>query len=257
MHWSRSLVLMRQNWELLMADPAPILLLTAMPLVMMTFLQGTGRAVLAANGYPDASGAELVVPGMAVMFAFFGVAFIGTAFYSEHGWGTWDRLRASQATILEITLGKILPSAFLMLIQLAGLFAIGMTVFGMRVNGSMAGLVVMMLACVVVLVAFSMLLTAVLRTQNQLMAVVNLAAMVLTGIGGALAPIDVLPGWAQTVAPLSPAYWMLKGFRAVILERGGLDATIVPALATLAFAALMAIVAVARFRVTDEKVWDE
>jgi ABC-2 type transport system permease protein len=113
-----------------------------------------------------------------------------------------------------------------------------------------------MLACVAVLVAFSMLLTAVLKTANQLMAVVNLAAMALTGLGGALAPVDVLPGWAQAIAPLSPAYWMLKGFRAAILEKGGLDATIIPAAATLAFAGVVAAIAVWRFSATDEKVWD-
>jgi ABC-2 type transport system permease protein len=256
MSWSRSRVLMRQNWALLMADPAPIVLITLMPIVIMTFLQGTGRAVLRGAGFPDASGAELVVPGMTVMFAFFGVGYIGTAFFSEHGWGTWDRLRASRATTMEIVLGKILPSAALMLGQLVLLFAVGIAVFGMRVNGSLLGIGVMMLACVALLVAFSMLLTAVLKTANQLMAVVNLAAMVLAGIGGALAPVDVLPGWAQAIAPASPAYWMLKGFRAVILERGGGDATIVPAAATLAFAAGMAAIAVWRFSVTDEKVWD-
>jgi ABC-2 type transport system permease protein len=256
MSWSRSRVLMRQNWALLMADPAPIVLITLMPIVIMTFLQGTGRAVLRGAGFPDASGAELVVPGMTVMFAFFGVGYIGTAFFSEHGWGTWDRLRASRATTMEIVLGKILPSAALMLGQLVLLFAVGIAVFGMRVNGSLLGIGVMMLACVALLVAFSMLLTAVLKTANQLMAVVNLAAMVLAGIGGALAPVDVLPGWAQAIAPASPAYWMLKGFRAVILERGGVDATIVPAAATLAFAAGMAAIAVWRFSVTDEKVWD-
>ena len=256
MNWSRSLVLMRQNWALLIADPAPIVLLLAMPIVMMTFLEGTGRAVLRGAGFPNASGAELVVPGMAVMFAFFGVGYIGTAFFSEHGWGTWDRLRASRATTLEIVLGKILPSAGLMLAQLVLLFVVGMAVFGMQVNGSMLGIGVMMVACVAMLVAFSMLLTAVLKTANQLMAVVNLAAMVLAGIGGALAPVDVLPGWAQVIAPASPAYWLLKAFRAVILEKGGLDATIVPAAATLVFAAVMAAVAIWRFSVTDEKVWD-
>jgi ABC-2 type transport system permease protein len=256
MTWSRSWTLMRQNWALLMADPAPIVLITAMPLVMMTFLQGTGRAVLRSAGYPNASGAELVVPGMAVMFAFFGVGYIGTAFFSEHGWGTWDRLRASRATTLEIVLGKILPSAFLMLIQLVGLFAAGIVCFGMKVNGSMAGVGVMILVCVVLLVAFSMLLTATLHTANQLMAVVNLAAMVFAGIGGALAPIDVLPGWAQALAPASPAYWMLKGFREVILDGRGVDATIVPAAVTLGFAGAMVALAMIRFSVTDEKVFD-
>lgn len=256
MNWSRSRVLMRQNWALLMADPAPIVLLTLMPVVMMTFLQGTSRAVLRGAGYASASGAELVVPGMAVMFAFFGVGFIGTAFFSEHGWGTWDRLRSSRATTMEIVMGKILPSAVLILGQLVLLFVIGVVVFGMTINGSVAGVGVMMLACVAVLVAFSMLLTAVLKTANQLMAVVNLAAMALTGLGGALAPVDVLPGWAQAIAPLSPAYWMLRGFRAVILEKGGLDATIIPAAATLAFAGVLAVIAVWQFSATDEKVWD-
>jgi ABC-2 type transport system permease protein len=256
MNWSRSRVLMRQNWALLMADAAPIVLLTLMPVVMMTFLQGTSRAVLRGAGYANASGAELVVPGMAVMFAFFGVGFIGTAFFSEHGWGTWDRLRSSRATTMEIVMGKILPSAVLIFGQLVLVFVIGVVAFGMTINGSVAGVGVTMLACVAVLVAFSMLLTAVLKTANQLMAVVNLAAMALTGLGGALAPVDVLPGWAQAIAPLSPAYWMLKGFRAAILEKGGLDATIIPAAATLAFAGVVAAIAVWRFSATDEKVWD-
>jgi ABC-2 type transport system permease protein len=248
---------MRQNWDLLMADPAPIVMLTAMPLVMMTFLQGTSRAVLRSSGYASASGAELVVPGMAVMFAFFGVGFIGTAFFAEHGWKTWDRLRASQASTLEIVMGKILPAAVLMLFQLVLLFVIGVVVFGMQIRGSVLGVAVMMAACIAVLVAFSMLLTATLKTANQAMAVVNLAAMVLAGMGGAMAPVDVLPGWAQAIAPLSPAYWMLKGFREVILEGKGVEATIFPAAVTLVFAAVMAAIGFMKFSMTDEKVWDQ
>jgi ABC-2 type transport system permease protein len=246
---------MRQNWELLMADPAPIILLLAMPLVMMAFLQGTSRAVLLNAGYHNVSGAELIVPGMAVMFAFFGVGFIGTAFFAEHGWKTWDRLRASQASTVEIVLGKILPSALLMLIQLIALFIIGIVVFGMTIHGSLLGVAIMMGACIAVLVAFSILLTAVLKTANQAMAVVNLAAMVLAGMGGAMAPVDVLPGWAQAIAPLSPAYWMLKGFREVILEGKGAEATFGPAAVTLLFAAVMAAIGFAKFSMTDEKVW--
>jgi ABC-2 type transport system permease protein len=248
---------MRQNWDLLMADPAPIVMLTAMPLVMMTFLQGTSRAVLRSSGYAGASGAELVVPGMAVMFAFFGVGFIGTAFFAEHGWKTWDRLRASQASTLEIVMGKILPAAVLMLFQLVLLFVIGVVLFGMQIRGSVLGVAVMMAACIAVLVAFSMLLTATLKTANQAMAVVNLAAMVLAGMGGAMAPVDVLPGWAQAIAPLSPAYWMLKGFREVILEGKGVEATIFPAAVTLVFAAVMAAIGFMKFSMTDEKVWDQ
>jgi ABC-2 type transport system permease protein len=257
MNWSRSRTLILQNWDLLMGDPAPIFLLIAMPLVMMTFLQGTGRAVLQSAGYANASGAEVAVPGMAVMFAFFGVGFIHTAFFAEHGWKTWDRLRASRATTLEIVMGKIIPAAFLQLAQLAFLFVIGIVVFGMQVRGSGLGVAVMMGACIVFMIALSMLLTAVARTANQAMAIVNMVAMVLPGLGGALAPIDVLPDWARTIAPASPAYWMLKGFREVILEGKGAEASIVPAAVVLLFAAALAAIAMLRFNVTDEKVWDQ
>ena len=256
MSWSRSRTLVAHNWRLLMADPGPIVITTLMPIVMMAFLQGTGRAVLRGAGFATASGAEAVVPGMAVLFAFFGVGFIGTGFFSEHGWATWDRLRASSASSLEIVLGKIIPSAALMLAQLVVMFLAGAVLFGLQVNGSLAGVAVMMLVSIAVLVAISMLFTAVLKTANQMMAVVNLAAMVLAGIGGALAPVDALPDWARALAPLSPAYWMLTGFRAVVLEPGGLATVVVPAAATLAFAGGAAAIAAWRFRVTDEKVWD-
>ncbi len=61
---------------------------------------------------------------------------------------------------------------------------------------------------------------------------------------------------ARLIAPASPAYWMLQGFRAVVLEGRGLDATIGPAAITLAFSAAAAAIAIRKFRVTDEKVWD-
>jgi ABC-2 type transport system permease protein len=101
-----------------------------------------------------------------------------------------------------------------------------------------------------------MLFVAISRTVNQLSALVQMTAMVLPGLGGALAPVDVLPDWARVIAPLSPAYWMLQGFRAVVLEGGGLEATFGPAAITFAFSAVAAAIAIRRFRVTDEKVWD-
>jgi ABC-2 type transport system permease protein len=253
MSWSRSSAIVALNWRLLMADPASIVMLTAMPLLLMAFMQGTDRAVLAGAGYASANGAETAVPGMAVLFSFWGVGYIGTGFFNEHQWGTWSRLRASHAGATEIVLGKILPGAALMLVQMAALFAAGVLLFGLRVSGSAAGLGVMMLASIGLLVALSMLYTAILTTANQMNAAVNLGAMVLGGLGGAFAPVDALPGWAQAIAPASPAYWMLQGFRAVILDGGDVGATLGPAAVTLAFALVAAVIAIWRFRLTDEK----
>jgi len=252
----RTGTLFRQNVALLLRDPAPIVITTAMPLILIAFLKGTGRAVLQQAGIAGANGTEVIVPGQVVMWAFFGVAFLATAFFAEHRWGTWDRLRASAAQPIEVLLGKMLPSTFLVLLQMAVLFAIGIGVFGMRVRGSWSGLGLMMVATTAFMTALAMLVVATLRTANQVMAVVNLGAMAFAGIGGAFAPIEALPGWAQAIAPLSPAYWMIQGFRGVVLDGASLGATLRPVAVVLAMTVGVAAVALWRFRFTDEKVWD-
>jgi len=253
----RSWVVVGQNVALLLADPAPIVVTTLMPLVLMFFLKGTSEAVLVGSGVEGANGAEQVVPGMIVLFAFFGVGFLGTAFFSEHNWGTWDRLRASAARPIEIVVGKMLPSAILMLGQMVVLFAAGVSLLDLHVRGSLTGVGVMMATATVFLIALSMLAVSFVRTANQMNAFVNMGAMVVAGIGGALAPLEVLPGWAQTIAPLSPAYWMLDGFKRVVIEPGTVGTTLVPAGVTLAFAVGAALIASRRFRMTDDKVgWE-
>jgi ABC-2 type transport system permease protein len=42
-------------------------------------------------------------------------------------------------------------------------------------------------------------------------------------ISGVYAPIDVLPGWLQVLAPLSPITYILRSVRIGLLEGGGLD----------------------------------
>jgi len=136
------------------------------------------------------------------------------------------------------------------------LFALGVLAFGMDVRGSWAGLALMVVASTAFMTAMAMLLVATLRTANQVMAVVNLGAMVFAGIGGAFAPVEALPGWARAVAPASPAYWMIDGFRGVVLEGASLAATLRPAGIVAAMTLVVALVAVWRLRFTDEKVWE-
>lgn len=251
----RTVTIARHTGRLLLADPVPIVVTTLMPVLLMAFLQGMGRSVLVEQGFADANGAEQVVPGMAVLFGLFGVMYVGMAFFAEHGWGTWERLRASHATAPEILLGKLVPPALVMLLQSVVLFAAGVVLFGLEIRGSTTALAAMMLVTTIFLVALSMLAVAMLRTVNQLSAAVNIGAMVLGGLGGALAPVSVLPAWARAVAPLSPAYWSLEGFRAVTLEGAGLGDVLVPAAVLLGCSVVAAALAARRFRFTDAKDW--
>lgn len=230
------------------------MVLIVFPLITMAFLKPAFRPALVQAGHPHANGAEQVVPGQATLSAFFVVSLVTFAFFAEHWWGTWDRLRASQATSLEVVLGKAIPRVVVGLAQFVVILAAGVVVFDLHIRGSaiaLAPLVVMFLVCLVLL---GVAVTAVCRTAQQANAF-GIVGMVLFGaIGGALVPFSVLPGWARTIAPVTPTYWAMRGFRSVILDGQSLNGVTTPILALGAMAIAFVVVALWRFRFDEPKV---
>lgn len=250
---SRSAALVRHEFRVMLADSASLLSLVLMPLAMMAFFKPLARLALNQDD-PTANGSEYTVPAMTTMFAFFLVGFIGFAFFSEHQWNTWERLRASQASNAEILVGKIVPAMTLCVVQQTMLFGAGFALFGLRVRGSLLGVLLICLSLAVCLVAVGTLLAAVLKTQQQLNAISNLGAIVLAGVSGALVPLSILPAWAKVIAPVAPQYWAMRGFRATILEGQGLGGVALPVAVLLAIAAGAAVLALFRFRFDEPKV---
>ncbi|WP_197358064.1 ABC transporter permease, partial [Streptomyces clavuligerus] len=121
----RIAALARQDARLLARDPAPLIVRTLMPLLVMGFTQPLFRAALRAGDVPDANGAEQGVPGMAVVFLFLLVNVVGFAMFREHGWHTWDRLRAGPARSFELVAGHVLVALAAALAQLAVVLGVG------------------------------------------------------------------------------------------------------------------------------------
>lgn len=250
---SRSAALIRHDFRVQWSDKSALISLTVMPLVMMAFFKPLARLALTEEN-PTANGSEYTVPAMTTLFAFFLVGFVGFSIFSEHRWNTWERLRASQASNAEILAGKVVPAMTVCLVQQAVLFGAGYVLFGLRVRGSVLGVVLVCLALSLCLVALGVLMAALLKTEQQLNALSNLGAMILAGISGALVPLSVLPGWAQTIAPATPQYWAMRGFRSVILDGEGVSAVALPVAVLLSLAAASALLALLRFNFDEPKV---
>jgi ABC-2 type transport system permease protein len=247
-------VILAHEGRLIRRDPYPILVLVVFPIIDMAFLKAAFRAALVQSGHPNANGAEQVVPGQAAMMAFFVVSLVTFAFFSEFTWGTWDRLRASSASSIEIVLGKAIPRVVMVLAQFLVVFVAGIVIFGLHIRGDVIAMVPLVAAFSVCLVLLGVAVTAFCRTAQQAGSFA-MAGMVLFGaIGGALVPINVLPDWARTIAPVVPTYWVMRGFRSVILDGEGLGAVLAPIAVLVAMTALFAIVAVRRMRFDETKV---
>lgn len=218
MRVSRVMAIAGHDARLFRHDPSILVLFIGIPLALMAFLRPSFEPLLASAGSPQANGAEQAVPGMAVMFAFFVVTFVGFGFFREHGWNTWARLRATPVRPLELVSGKCLLGVVLATVQFSVLFGVGRVVLGLRIRGSLPALVAVLATFVLLLVVAGVALTAVCRTIEQFAAASALGAVILSALGGAIVPYATLPGWAKAAAPASPAYWVMDAVHDVVLE---------------------------------------
>lgn len=248
------LAIARNQLRILRRDPGFLVIMFLMPLAVMPLFQRMSGLGLATSGFDEATGAELVVPGQAVLFGFFVAGSAGFSVFREHGWKTWDRLRASSASSRALLAGYAIPWIAVHVIYQVALFVAGFVFLGLRFDGGspVASLLVMM-AFSTVAISLVLLMTATFRTINQVNALVNVGAMIMGGLGGAMVPKELLPGWAQTVSPLFPTYWAMEGHRSIFLEQGGVNDVVVPVFVMMGMAAVLTLLAARRFRADETK----
>lgn len=223
--------LIRNELRLVVADPLPHLLGVVFPLVFIYFM------LPLYGGEESLAGVRQAVPGFTIMFAFFLVGNMGYGFFREHGWGTWDRLRTSQASRTQILLGKSVVPFGLFLIQFVVVIGISSLAFGFQIT--LVGWTQVLLVAVgfaACLVGLALTLVGLCSSSQQLSSITNLLAPVLAALGGALVPTRLLPGWIASISPVSPAYWAMGGM-AEALHGGRWDVIAVSVATLLALAA--------------------
>lgn len=235
-------------------DYPSLVLLIVFPLVLIVLLQPAFKLALQQQeGLKEATGAEQAVPGMAVIFAFFVLTHVAGAFYREHGWLTWQRIRATHLRHIQIVVGKVLPSFLLSVIQMTVIFVAGFLFLGLSSRGSPLLILAVIVALSICLVGIGMALVAVFRTFRQVTAVTNILVGVLGGLGGSIVPVSLLPTWARHAAPTTPSYWAMRGFRSVIIDGAGWGALVLPIAVLLAFGTFLLGFTAVRFSIEQEK----
>jgi ABC-2 type transport system permease protein len=202
----------------------------------------TSGAGVAYNGFAHS------FAGMGVQFLFFACIDLAVGMLTERQLGLWKRLRAAPLSRATLLGAKMASGAILALLSLAATFAFGMAVFGIRVDGSRLGFLAVCVATALMASSFGLLLAALGRTPQATRGVAILAVLIMVMLGGAWVPSFVFPAWLQTATLVVPARWAVDGLDAVTWRGVGL-AGVLPAIGVLlAFAALFAALALARFR---------
>jgi ABC-2 type transport system permease protein len=189
--------------------------------------------------------------GMGIQFLLFAATNLGIEILLERQRGLWRRLRSAPVSRLMLLAGKTLSGTTIALMTLWVSFAFAMVVFGVRIQGSMAGFVAVSVACALMAATFGLLVAALGGTPAATRGVTVLAVLLMVMLGGAWVPTFIFPVWLQQVTLVVPARWSVDGLDAMTWRGLGFPAAVLPTLVQLGFAALFGAVAVARFR------WEE
>ena len=202
----------------------------------------TSGAGVAYNGFAHA------FAGMGVQFLLFACIDLAIGMLTERQLGLWKRLRAAPLSRATLLGAKMASGAILALLSLSATFAFGMGVFGIRVEGSWPGFVLVCVATALMASGFGLLIAALGRTPQATRGVAILAVLLMVMLGGAWVPTFVFPAWLQKVTLVVPARWAVDGLDAVTWRGVGFAGALPAIVALLAFAALFGALALARFR---------
>jgi ABC-2 type transport system permease protein len=132
---------------------------------------------------------------------------------------------------------------------MAFLFGLGIFAFGMHVAGSVAGLVALCAAVVVCAVCLGLLFASVGGTEKQIGSTAPVVLLVMGLLGGCMFPRIAMPPFMKSIGLAVPHSWALDGFYDVLVRQGTSLASLAPSIAALlGFAALFAVIGLARFR---------
>lgn len=187
-------------------------------------------------------------PGMMAMFATFTMVGGAVVLLEERQAGTLRRLLVMPIGKSTILLGKLLGILVSGIIQTLILILFGALAFGVPWGSAPLALAVMVLAFSLAITALGLMFAALTKTLAQANALSTIVVLSIAALGGAWWPLDIVPGWMQTLGRLSPISWAMDGFHDIITRGLGVTAVLPEAGILLAFTAVFLAVGVWRFR---------
>jgi ABC-2 type transport system permease protein len=198
----------------------------------------------------ELSSRNMIVPGLVAVIMMI-IAAMLTSLTIAREWerGTMEQLAATPVTRIEVVLGKMIPYVAIGLIDVFGVSAIGVLLFGVPFRGSPLLFLPLSTAFLVGSLGMGMFISAVTRSQ----VLATQVAMVLTYmpsflLSGFMFDVKVMPPVLEWLTYLIPARYFLVVTRGIFLKGVGAEVLWVQGLLMIAFGIAGFIAAVRAFR---------
>ncbi|MEM7029702.1 MAG: ABC transporter permease [Chloroflexota bacterium] len=193
-------------------------------------------------------GTQQSSPGNLVMFGLITLLSSAIVLVEERNEGTLRRLVISPLSKTAILAGKTLGPLLVGLIQMAVLILVGQFLFGVPWGRSPLALLMMVLTFDLAIVSLGIFLSTLVKTTDQVVAIMIASSMAMAALGGAWWPIEIVPPFMKTLGHFFPSAWAMGGFVDIILRGAGVMDVLLPSTVLLGFAVLFFGLGIWRFR---------
>jgi ABC-2 type transport system permease protein len=189
--------------------------------------------------------------GMCVQFILFIGVDVGVGLLLQRQRGLWKRLRAAPLSRGMLLGSRISSAAIIAFVDLQVIFTFARLVFGVHVEGSLAGFLGVCAAFSLMTAAYGLLIAAIGKTPEATRGLSILTTLLLVMLGGAWIPSFMFPVWLQKVTLAMPTRWAVDGLDAMTWRGLGFAAAAGPIAVLLGFALVFGGLAMLQFR------WEE
>ncbi len=198
---------------------------------------------------PGLTSSWFFVPGvMGLVLTLIATLVSAVTVVKEKDTGTLEQLLMTPAANWEILLAKIVPLAFLLLGDVILALALGTFVFNLPFRGSFGLFFTLSSMYVFVGISLGIMLATVAGSQQQVVLMSFFINLPIVQTSGAIAPIEAMPPFFQTLSLLNPLRHYITIVRGILLKGVGLEVLWMHVLALIGFAIVLMTISIRKFR---------
>lgn len=167
--------------------------------------------------FGSANALTVFTPGLLIMIALYGSAFVGFGFIDDLRSGVIERLRVTPINRTALLLGRVLRDVVVLLVQTTFLLALA---FVLGLSASWTG--VFFSYGLVILVGFTIATASycaafILKNEDALAPMINFFLLPLQLLAGITLPLTLAPQWLQNIALFNPFAHAVSAARALFV----------------------------------------
>jgi ABC-2 type transport system permease protein len=196
---------------------SPVFIFVSMfqPLMYLFLFMPLLKSLGGLPGLPAGKTVDIFIPGLLVLQALFGTAFVGFSLIDDIRTGVIERFLVTPMKRSAILLGRVLRDAIILLVQCI-LITLVAVPFGLSVNvyGFLFSLLLYALIGIT-MASISYGFALIYKIEDPLAPTLNTIALPVSLLSGIILPLALAPIWLQDIAKVNPFSYAVNATRAL------------------------------------------